>query len=39
MASSTLRPITPAVLGDGDGIPRHDPRRLRGSRFSSTYAG
>ena len=29
MASSTLRPITQAVLGDGDGIPlRHDPQEL-----------
>jgi hypothetical protein len=29
MASSTLRPITQAVLGGGDGIPlRHDPQEL-----------
>jgi hypothetical protein len=35
-----LRPITPAVLGDGDGIAlRHDRRSLRESRFWRTYAG
>jgi hypothetical protein len=34
-----VAPHHTTVLGDGDGIPRHDRRRLRESRFSSTYAG